>query len=87
MVGALEGNDALFAGGEQGSLQGGFDGFRAFVQALNDQMGIPRTLSEVGADPARIDELAAMAIEDPSCGGNPVALTVEDFKVLFRRCM
>ncbi len=28
-------------------IEGGFDGFRAFVQALNDQMGIPRTLSEV----------------------------------------
>ena len=34
-------------------IEGGFDGFRAFVQALNDQMGIPRTLSEVGADPAQ----------------------------------
>ncbi|NWO09988.1 iron-containing alcohol dehydrogenase [Chromohalobacter salexigens] len=68
-------------------IDGGFDGFRAFVQALNDQLGIPRTLSEVGADPERIDELAAMAIEDPSCGGNPVALTVEDLKGLFRQCM
>ncbi|WP_280540825.1 iron-containing alcohol dehydrogenase [Chromohalobacter sp. 11-W] len=68
-------------------IDGGFDGFRAFVQALNDQLGIPRTLSKIGADPERIDDLAAMAIQDPSCGGNPVALTVEDLKALFRQCM
>lgn len=68
-------------------IEGGFDGFRAFVQELNDQMGIPRTLSEIGASPARIDELAEMAIHDPSCGGNPVELTVESLRELFRRCI
>ncbi|APE29857.1 alcohol dehydrogenase [Halomonas aestuarii] len=68
-------------------IEGGFDGFRAFVQDLNDRMGIPRTLAEIGASPDRIDELANMAIQDPSCGGNPVALTVEDLKALFRQCM
>ncbi|WP_280552365.1 iron-containing alcohol dehydrogenase [Halomonas sp. 25-S5] len=68
-------------------IEDGFDGFRAFVQELNDQMGIPRTLSEIGATPDRIDDLAEMAIQDPSCGGNPVTLTVEDLKALFRQCM
>lgn len=68
-------------------IEGGFDGFRIFVQELNDQLGIPRALAEIGADPARIDELAEMAIQDPSCGGNPVALSVASFKALFQRCM
>lgn len=68
-------------------IEGGFDGFQAFAQALNDQLGIPRTLSEIGARPDRIDDLAEMAIQDPSCGGNPVTLTVEDFKKLFRQCI
>ncbi len=68
-------------------IDGGFEGFQAFVQDLNDRMGIPRTLAEIGADPERIDELAEMAIQDPSCGGNPVALTVDDLKALFRQCM
>lgn len=68
-------------------IEGGFDGFQAFVQALNDKLGIPRTLSEIGARPDRIDDLAEMAIQDPSCGGNPVTLTVEDLKKLFRQCM
>lgn len=68
-------------------IEGGFNGFRDFVQELNDQLGIPRTLSEVGAAPDRIDELAEMAIKDPSCGGNPVELNVANLKALFQRCM
>lgn len=69
------------------TIEGGFEGFTAFVQSLNDQLGIPRTLSELGATPERIDELAEMAIHDPSCGGNPVELSVENLKELYRRCM
>jgi alcohol dehydrogenase class IV len=65
-------------------IDGGFDGFYAFVQDFNDSLGIPRKLSAMGADASRIDELAAMAIEDPSCGGNPVELTVENLSGLFR---
>ncbi len=68
-------------------IAGGFDGFRAFAQELNDRLGIPRTLSEVGVTPDRLDDLAAMAIQDPSCGGNPVPLTVEDLRALFQRCL
>ena len=34
----------------------------------------------------RIDELSAMAIEDPSAGGNPVKLTLENTKQLFADC-
>ncbi len=68
-------------------IEGGFDGFRAFAQELNDRLGIPRTLSEVGVTPDRLDDLAAMAIQDPSCGGNPVTLTVEDLKTLLYRCL
>nr|WP_298415370.1 iron-containing alcohol dehydrogenase [uncultured Halomonas sp.] len=68
-------------------IDGGFEGFTSFVQAFNDQMGIPRKLSDLGATPDRIGELAEMAIEDPSCGGNPVELTVENLKGLFRSCM
>ncbi len=68
-------------------IEGGFDGFRSFVQEFNDQLGIPRRLSDVGVTEDRIDELAAMAITDPSCGGNPVELTVDNLKELFRACI
>lgn len=68
-------------------IEGGFEGFTAFVQSLNDQLAIPRKLSMLGVTSERIDELAAMAVQDPSCGGNPVALTVENLKALYMRCM
>ncbi|WP_197917390.1 iron-containing alcohol dehydrogenase [Thiosulfatihalobacter marinus] len=65
-------------------IDGGFDGFRAFVQAFNDSLGIPRKLSDMGVGADRISELTAMALEDPSCGGNPVTLTAENVSALFR---
>jgi alcohol dehydrogenase class IV len=39
-----------------------------------------------GIKPDRIDELTAMAMEDASCGGNPVTVTVENTKALFLDC-
>ena len=68
-------------------IEGGFEGFMSFVQNFNDQMGIPRKLSDMDVTSDRIEKLAEMAIQDPSCGGNPVELTVENFTELFRRCI
>ena len=65
-------------------IAGGFNGFRDFVQELNDSLKIPRRLSEMGVGDDRIDELSAMALNDPSCGGNPVVLTVDNLAGLFR---
>jgi alcohol dehydrogenase class IV len=31
--------------------------------------------------------LTEMALEDPSCGGNPVAMTAENTRALFEACM
>jgi len=64
-------------------IEGGFDGFRAFVAALNDSLGIPKKLSEMGVDTSRLDELVPMALDDPSCGGNPITLTAENVRALF----
>ena len=58
-------------------IKGGFDGFCAFVQDFNDSFAIPRTLGEMGVTADRMDDLVAMALEDPSCGGNPVTLADE----------
>jgi alcohol dehydrogenase class IV len=64
-------------------IEGGFDGFCAFVQDFNAALGIPKKLSDMGVDPARIDELVDEAIQDPSCGGNPVKLTKENLRALY----
>jgi alcohol dehydrogenase class IV len=67
-------------------ISGGFDGFYDYVLALRSELGVPNDLTAMGIKPDRIDELTAMAIEDPSCGGNPVPMTLENTKVLFRDC-
>ncbi len=65
-------------------IDGGFDGFLDFVIGLNAELGIPPKLRDLGVGQDRIDEIAAMAVEDPSAGGNPVELTVEAAKRLLR---
>jgi len=64
-------------------VDGGFDGFRAFVQDFNDRFDIPRKLGALGVGEDRVDELVEMALKDPSCGGNPVELTKDNVRGLF----
>ncbi|MBZ5758557.1 MULTISPECIES: iron-containing alcohol dehydrogenase [Rhizobium] len=67
-------------------IPGGFDGFYDYVLQLRADLGVPDNLTKMGIASDRIDDLAAMAIEDPSAGGNPVPLTLENTKTLFRDC-
>ena len=68
-------------------ITGGFDGFRTFVQAFNDRLGIPRGLAALGVTEDAIPALVRDAIRDPSCGGNPVPLTEETLTALFRAAL
>lgn len=68
-------------------IVGGFDGFRAAVMALRATLGIPETLTAMGVEAARLDELTEMALEDPSCGGNPREMTRENTRALLAACM
>ncbi len=68
-------------------ITGGFDGFRARVMELRDELAIPANLSAMGVEESRLDELTDMALEDPSCGGNPVEMTRENTRALFTACM
>lgn len=68
-------------------IKGGFDGFLRWILALRKEIGIPHTLAEIGIDTGRLDEVAAMAIRDPSAGGNPIAFTEKQYKSLARKCV
>jgi len=68
-------------------FDGGFDGFRAQVMALRALLSIPENLTAMGVKPADLDMLTEMALEDPSCGGNPVEMTRENTRALFDTCM
>ncbi|WP_394691632.1 iron-containing alcohol dehydrogenase [Hoeflea sp.] len=68
-------------------IAGGFDGFYEYVQKLRADLGVPDKLAGLGVGRDRIDEMTAMALEDPSAGGNPVTLTTENTKALFEACI
>ena len=61
-------------------VDGGFEGFCDFVQDFNQRLGIPNTLEELGVKDPDIDRLVAGALSDPSCGGNPVALSEQNLR-------
>ncbi len=64
-------------------LAGGFTGFLDWILALRTELGIPDTLEALGVPGDRLDELAAMAVADPTAGGNPVPLDLAGAKQLF----
>jgi alcohol dehydrogenase len=68
-------------------ISGGFDGFYDYVLKLRADLGVPDKLAELGVGRDRIDEMTAMALEDPSAGGNPVKMTSENTKALFEACI
>jgi alcohol dehydrogenase len=68
-------------------IKGGFDGFAARVDELNALFQFPKGLAAMGVTPDRIPALAAMAVEDPSAGGNPVSMTVENTTALFHAAL
>ncbi|MEM7242462.1 MAG: iron-containing alcohol dehydrogenase [Pseudomonadota bacterium] len=67
-------------------IDGGFAGFCRFVDHLNDRLNIPSNLTELGVQNADIDLLVEGALKDPSVGGNPVQMTVENTTDLLKAC-
>ena len=68
-------------------IKGGFDGFMKWILKLRKDLKIPHTLAEIGIDIKRLDEVAAMAIKDPSAGGNPIQFTQAQYKALAKACV
>ncbi|MFY0663074.1 MAG: iron-containing alcohol dehydrogenase [Natronospirillum sp.] len=68
-------------------IAGGFDGFKTRILEFRSEFGIPQSLSELGVEADRLDELTDMALEDPSCGGNPIEMTRENTRALFEACL
>ncbi|WP_421696151.1 iron-containing alcohol dehydrogenase [Aestuariivirga sp.] len=68
-------------------IKGGFNGFLKWILALRKEIGIPHALKDIGIDTKRLDEIAAMAIKDPSAGGNPIPFTEKQYKALAKKCV
>ncbi|AOZ70007.1 alcohol dehydrogenase [Rhodobacter xanthinilyticus] len=68
-------------------IAGGFEGFKAKVMELRKTLNIPENLTAMGVRAEDLDMLTEMALEDPSCGGNPIEMTRENTRALFAACM
>ena len=62
-----------------------FKSFLNWILDLRENLNIPHKLSDVmDCSNLNLDELAKMAFDDPSTGGNPKKLKVEDIKILYK---
>ncbi|MBN8198601.1 iron-containing alcohol dehydrogenase [Thalassospira povalilytica] len=68
-------------------IEGGFDGFYAWLIDFSRALGVPEKMSTLGVDRDQIDLLAKMAVEDPSAGGNPIPLNTEITKKLYEEIL
>ena len=65
-----------------------FDGFLEWILRLRKELNIPHKLSDVIAEKdLQIDRLSEMALADPSTGGNPKKLSIDDMKIMYQHSM
>ena len=51
-----------------------FDGFMTWILNLRESLQIPHTLEELIHEDTKLEEMSAMALEDPTAGSNPCLL-------------
>jgi alcohol dehydrogenase class IV len=62
----------------------GFPAVLDWILAFRKTLGVPATLAELGVREEDADAIAADALDDPTAGSNPRALSRDDFAVLTR---
>ena len=67
-------------------IAGGFDGFFEAALKLRDEVGAPKNLTELRVPNTELERLTALALEDPSVGGNPVQMTPANTRALIEAC-
>jgi hypothetical protein len=79
--------DRIAAAAAYLGIKGGFKGFRARIMDLREELDIPANLTRLGVKNPDLDMMTAMALEDPSCGGNPVRMTRKNTRALYEACL
>jgi len=70
-----------------GLTKSDFDGVMKWTLEFRRQMNIPHTAAELGVEESRLDELAEMAANDPTAGGNPIKVGAADMKRMYQAAM
>jgi alcohol dehydrogenase class IV len=65
-----------------GLTETGFDAFHAHICALLDDIGIPRTLADIGVPEDCAARIAAKALQDSAAGTNPRQASAAEVKAL-----
>jgi len=68
-------------------LRPSFRAFLDWVLALRAEIGVPHTLAGLQVGDDRIDTIVAMAVQDPTAGGNPVPFDKRAARTVFRRAL
>ena len=70
------------------NLDKNFESFLNWILKLRKELNIPHKLSEViDEKDFDIERLSKMALADPSTGGNPKKLTIEDMRIMYQHSM
>lgn len=79
--------DRLAAAAAYLGIKGGYKGLYQRILDLRAELNIPENLTKLGVKDPDLDMLTKMALEDPSCGGNPVKMTKRNTRALFEACL
>ncbi len=65
-------------------LDNGLDGVLEWVLELRKAVEIPHTLAEINLNDDEAERIGAMAVVDPSAGGNPIQFTAAQYSQIFK---
>src|SRR5262245_9824057 len=68
-------------------LKPSFRAFLDWVLALRAEIGVPHTLAGLQGGDDKIDTIVAMAVQDPTAGGNPVPFDKRAARTVFKRAL
>jgi alcohol dehydrogenase class IV len=68
-------------------LRPSFRAFLDWVLALRAEVGVPHTLAGLKVDDQHIDRIVAMAVDDPTAGGNPRTFDKRAARTIFKRAL
>ena len=68
-------------------LKPSFRAFLDWVLTLRAEIGVPHTLAGLQVGDDRIDTIVAMAVQDPTAGGNPVPFDKRAARTVFKRAL
>ena len=67
-------------------IDGGFEGFLAYLDGLCEAIDIPKNLNMLGVKNIDRELVTRLALKDPSCYGNPKVMNFDNVKALLADC-